>query len=82
MRRSISLIESVEDNRITNKTESEEDNRILQDDLNLLQNWGIRWNMDFNVSKCFSMKVTLNRNVIHYNYHINGVPVDNVDSVE
>ena len=46
------------------KIESEEDNRILQDDLNLLQNWGIRWNMDFNDPKCFSMKVTLNRNVI------------------
>ena len=62
------------------KIESEEDNRILQDDLNLLQNWGIQWNMDFNVSKCFSMMVSLNRNVIHCNYHINGVPVENVDS--
>ena len=36
--------------------------------------------MDLNVSKCFSMMVTLNRNVIHCNYHINGVPVQNVDS--
>ena len=26
------------------------------------------------------MKVTLNRNVIHYNYHINGVPVETLDS--
>ena len=62
------------------KIESEEDNRILQDDLNLLHSWGIRWNMDFNVSKCFSMMVTLNRHVIHCTYHINGVPVENADS--
>ena len=32
--------------------------------------------MDFNVSKCFSMKVTLNRNIIHSNYHVNGLPVE------
>ena len=36
--------------------------------------------MDFNVSKCFSMQVTLYRNIIYFNYHINGVPVENVDS--
>ena len=36
--------------------------------------------MDFNVSKCFSLKVTLNRNIIHSNYHVNGLPVENVDS--
>ena len=62
------------------KIESEEDNRVLQDDLNLLHSWGIRWSMDFNVSKCFSMTVTLNRNIIHSTYHINGVPVENLDS--
>ena len=60
--------------------ESEEDSRLLQDDLTSLHNWGIRWNMGFNVSKCFSMTVTLNRHIIHSKYHINGVSVENVDS--
>jgi len=70
----------VDDCALYRKIESEEENRVLQDDLNLLYNWGIRWSMDFNVSKCFSMTVTLNRNIIHSTYHINGVPVENVDS--
>ena len=39
------------------RIESELDSRVLQDDLNLLHIWGTRWNIDFNVSKCFSMKV-------------------------
>ena len=62
------------------RIESEVDSRVLQDDLYLLHNWGTWWNMDFNVSKCFSMKVTLNRNIIHSNYHVNRLPVENVDS--
>ena len=62
------------------RIESEEDSRVLQDDLNLLHNWGTWWNMDFNVSKCFSVQVAFNRNIIQFNYHINGVPVENVDS--
>ena len=60
--------------------ESKEDNRVPQDDLNLLHNWGILWNMDFNVSKCFSVMVALNRNTIHFKYHTNGVPIENKDS--
>ena len=36
--------------------------------------------MDFNALQCISMTVTLNRNVIHCKCHINGVPVENVDS--
>ena len=69
-----------DDCAVYHKIETEEDNKILQDDLNLLHNSGIWWTMDFNVSKCFSMMVTLYRNVIPCNYHINGVPVQNVDS--
>jgi len=47
------------------RIESEEDSRVLQDDLNLLHNLGTRWNMDFKVAKCSSMMVTLNRNIFH-----------------
>ena len=43
--------------------ESEEDSRLLQDNLNSLRNWDILWNMDFNISNCFSMTVTLNRTI-------------------
>ena len=60
--------------------ESEEDSGLLQDDLNSPHNWGIRWNMNLNVSKCFSMTITLNRNIIHSKYNINRVPVENLDS--
>ena len=60
--------------------ESEVDSRVRLDDLDLLHNWDTRWNLDFNVSKCFSKIATLNRNIIHSNYHVNGVLVENVDS--
>ena len=36
--------------------------------------------MEFNVSKCYSMTVTLNRNKIRTNYHINEKLVENVNS--
>ena len=36
--------------------------------------------MDFNVPKCFSMTVTLNRNIIPFNYHINEMPAETVAS--
>ena len=43
---------------------SEEDSYNLQNDLNVLYDWTKRWKMEFNVSKCYSMTVTLNRNKI------------------
>ena len=59
---------------------SEEDSYILQNDLTMLYDWTKRWKMEFNVSKCYSMTVTLNKNKIRTNYRINEELVENVNS--
>ena len=38
--------------------------------------------MESNLSKCYSMTVTLNRNKIRTNYHINEELIENVNSYE
>ena len=38
--------------------ESDEDRRMLQQDLDQLTRWANDWQMCFNVSKCYSMHVT------------------------
>ena len=59
---------------------SEEDSYILQNDLKMLYDWTKRWKMEFNVSKCYSLTVTLNKNKIQTNYRINEELVENVNS--
>ena len=49
---------------------SAEDTFALQKDLDRLYRWNCDWDMDFNVSKCFSMSVTLKRNIITSEYYI------------
>ena len=48
------------------RIDSQEECRILQEDLSLLHKWGRCWNMDFNVSKCFSARVMLKKNYIYH----------------
>ena len=43
------------------RIDSQEECRILQEDLSLLHKWGRCWNMDFIVSKCFSARVMLQK---------------------
>ena len=59
---------------------SEEDSYILQNDLKMLYDWIKRWEMEFNMSKCYSLTVTLNKNKIRTNYRINKELVENVNS--
>ena len=51
---------------------SVEDCQILQRDLDTIYNWSQTWLMDFNVSKCYFMSVTLARNKIDVNYSMDG----------
>lgn len=46
---------------IYREIKSDEDLHILQEDLNTVYDWSKKWLMDFNVSKCYFMSVTLAR---------------------
>ena len=59
---------------------SEEGSYTFQNDLKMLYDWTKRWKLEFNVSKCYSMTVTLNRNKIRTNHRINVKLVENVNS--
>ena len=59
---------------------SADDAIVLQKDLDRLYRWSCDWDMDFNVTKCFSMTVTLKRNIIANEYHISDDPIEKVQS--
>ena len=44
----------------------------LQNDLNLLQEWEEKWDMEFNPSKCQVLHITRSRRPIRYNYTMHG----------
>ncbi|XP_072043258.1 uncharacterized protein [Amphiura filiformis] len=48
--------------------QSTEDSEKLQEDLDALVKWERDWQMSFNSSKCFSMRVTHKRNPVTKNY--------------
>ena len=57
---------------------SNDDHSTLQNDLNLLYEWSVRWQLNFNISKCKHIHL----GPIHgYRpYYLNGVVIDSVDS--
>jgi len=58
-----------------------EDALKLQADLNRLIEWSSTWQMAFNVSKCFIMRVTLNRrNIVSHQCTMAGADLQMVDS--
>ena len=59
---------------------SAEDAFALQNDLDRLYRWSCDWDMDFNFTKCFSMSVTLKKNIIASEYYISDDLVEKVQS--
>ena len=49
-----------------------EDTSLLQQDLDRLHQWTIKWQMQFNTDKCHSMKFSLRRNSTTTKYHLGG----------
>ena len=53
--------------------------KVLQSDLNKLVVWSEKWQMAFNASKCFLLRVTCSRdNVVNYTYTMMGQPITSV----
>ena len=67
---------------IYNTIASEVDCRNLQRDLNLLQDWAMTWKMCFNPSKCEFLRLTNKKNIIKFQYSIQGNNIQEVHQVK
>ena len=56
------------------------DSKRLQSDLNVLQEWERKWDMEFNLSKCQILHITLSRNPVRYNYTMHGQTLESVEN--
>ena len=61
---------------------SVEDCIILQRDLTELEKWAKTWQMEFNPLKCEFLTITNRRSPIKFSYHINEVPIREVEFVK
>ena len=52
------------------------DCQYLQKDINTLCNWKCKWQMKFNIDKCYIMHVTHKRNPLLMTYKVNGRPLE------
>ena len=55
------------------------DTLLVQADLHTLESWSQDWLMNFNASKCHSMKLSQSRNSIDCIYYFNSTPLSVVD---
>ena len=67
---------------IYNTIASEVDCRNLQRDLNHLQDWAMTWKMCFNPSKCEFLRLTNKKNIIKFQYSIQGNNIQEVHQVK
>ena len=58
------------------------DSARLQRDLDCLQEWGVKWDMEFNPSKCQVIHITQSRNPIKNKYMMHGQILDSVDNAQ
>ena len=62
---------------------SQQDAAILQEDLNMLQQWEAKWLMSVNPGKWEILRVTNKRkHIIHTHYKIHGMILDTVDKTK
>ena len=57
---------------------STNDHQILQNDLNLLIKWSTDWKMDFNISKCKILQITIHHNKSVFTYQMLNSPLETV----
>ena len=69
-----------DDSIIYHKISSKTDQKILQTDLNQLQTWSDKWQMEFNVSKCVHLLITTKIKPSQHKYSLFGQPLSTVSS--
>ena len=61
---------------------TEDDCKMLQRDLNLLQSWAHKWNMSLNPVKCEFLRITNKQNKIFFSYSIQDTLIRETTQVE
>ena len=69
-----------DDSIIYRTINTDEDHRILTEDLHKLQTWATKWQMIFKPEKCFVMNITNKRNPSFHTYSMRGTPLSVVRS--
>ena len=69
-----------DDSIIYRSINSDEDQRVLLEDLKTLQNWAMKWQMIFKPEKCFVMNITNRRNPFLFTYSMSDTPLTVVKS--
>ena len=70
-----------DDVKIFRKITSPSDGLALQDDVNRLAAWSVRWGLTLNPVKCKSFSMTLRRAPVQSRYSINGTELDHVTEI-
>ena len=67
-----------DDTKIFHFIRNRDDHATLQNDLNLLYDWSVRWQLKFNISKCKHVHF----GPVHQfgSYYLNGIEIDSVES--
>ncbi len=58
---------------------SRQDTQTLQDDINTLSKWAKRWQMSFNVKKCYVMRAYRGNNITYREYTMDSAPLASVE---
>ena len=59
---------------------SRNDCQRLQDDLTTMVNWSKKWQMIFNPSKCYTLRITKGKQPVIYPYHMEGQVLESVNN--
>ena len=70
-----------DDQKLFRKIKTPSDARLLQDDLDRLQEWCTTWGLTLNPSKCKAFTMTLRRNPVQTTYRIGTTALESVSSI-
>ena len=71
------ILKFADDSKLFGEDQSESDHQCLQQDLQKLFDWSVKWQMEFNLDKCKVMH--FGRNNQHYKYSMNNSQLGVVD---
>lgn len=58
------------------------DCKLLQTDIDALYAWSKKWDLNFHPSKCQIISITRRRNVVKFDYKMNGIVMDRTNSIK
>ncbi len=71
-----------DDGIIYRETNNDQDHVTLQEDLDNLNNWANKWQLNFNFSKCYHLGITNKRDPETYSYMMNNQIINRVSSTK